>query len=86
MQSYINILMESMKTLVRFKLIQYMTDSLTVIGKFYLISFLGFTLIHVFWDNEQEGEYLRNIFNNNNYNDWSRMTSLSYAVVGWTKN
>ena len=45
MQSYIHILMESKKNLVRFKLIQCMTDSLTVIGKLYSISFLVFTLI-----------------------------------------
>ena len=45
MQSYVNVLMESMKNPVRFKLIQCMTDSLTVIGKLYSISFLVFTLI-----------------------------------------
>ena len=44
MQSYIHMIMESMKYPVRFKLIQCMTDSLSVIGKLYS-SFLVFTLI-----------------------------------------
>ena len=45
MQSYVNILMESMKNPVRFKLIQCMTDSHTDIGKLYSISFPVLTLI-----------------------------------------
>ena len=63
MQSYKNILMESMKNQVRFKLIQCMTDSFTVIGKLYSIGVLVFTLILMFLNNFQEGEYIRNIYN-----------------------
>ena len=63
MQSYKNILMESMKNPVRFKRIQCMTDSFTVIGKLYPIGFLVFTLILIFLNNLQEGEYIRNIYN-----------------------